>query len=122
VPRFDLCQDNDTLDPLAPFKVLTVMCHPNDPRQREKMLETIQKETGKGKPRRRPLTSKEFFDEVRRVDTRAAVAGGLLLTMIQLRNDYNPSLNKAIPLVAAPLPKWTQPMLPIGQALWLKEL
>lgn len=70
---------------------------------------TIQKETGEGKPRRRSMTSEEFIDEVRRVDTRAAVAGGLLLAMIQLRNGYRPTLNQAIPLVAALLPKWNQP-------------
>ena len=33
-------QEDGTLDPLAPFKVLTVMCHPNNRIQREKMLET----------------------------------------------------------------------------------
>ena len=82
MPRFDLRQDDGTLDPLAPFKVLTVMCHPQNRIQREKMLGNIQKETGEGKPRRHPLTSEEFISEVRRIDRRAAIAGGLLLTMI----------------------------------------
>jgi len=110
MPIFDLRQDDGTLDPLAPFKVLTVMCHPNDRIQRERMLGRIQKETGKGKARRRTLTSEEFIDEVRRVDTRAGVAGGLLLTMVQFQSsDHNPSLNNAIPLVVASLPKWRQP-------------
>jgi hypothetical protein len=112
MPRFELRQDNGTLDPLAPFKVLTVMCHPNNRMQREKMLGTVQKET-EGRPRRRPLTSEEFMDEVRRAATKAAVAGGLLLTIIQLQSsDRNPSLNNAIPLVAALLPKWNQPAGP----------
>ena len=79
---FDLRQNDGTLDPLAPFKVLTVMCHPNNRIQREKMLGNIQKETGEGNPRRHPLTSEDFIDEVRRVDRRAAIGGGLLLTMI----------------------------------------
>jgi len=35
MPRFDLRQDDGTLDPLAPSKVLTVMCHPNNRIQRE---------------------------------------------------------------------------------------
>jgi hypothetical protein len=61
MPRFDLCQKDGTLDPLAPFKVLTVMCCPNNRIRREKMLGTIQKETKEGKPRRRPLTSPEFL-------------------------------------------------------------
>ena len=55
MPRFDLRQDDGTLDPLAPSKVLTVMCHPNNRIQREKMLGNIQKVTGEGKPRRHPL-------------------------------------------------------------------
>ena len=94
------------------------MCHPNNRIQREKMLGSIQQETGQGKPRRRPLTSEEFIDEVRRVGTRAGVAGGLLLTMVQLQSsDCNPSLNHAIPLVAALLPKWKQPEGPY----WSKD-
>src|SRR5262245_10678378 len=113
MPLFDLRQDDGTLDPLAPFKVLTVMCHPNNRIQREKMLGNIQQETGQGKPRRRPLTSKAFFGEVRRVDTRASVAGGLLLTMLQLQmSDYNPTMNHAIKLVRPLLPKWEQPVAP----------
>ena len=32
MPRFDLREDEDTLEPLAPFQVLAVMCYPNDPR------------------------------------------------------------------------------------------
>ena len=81
------------------------MCHPNNRIQREKMLVTVQS--------RRPLTPEEFMDGVRRVDTKAAVAGTLLLTMIQLQSrDDNPSLNRAIPLVAALLPKWNQPTGP----------
>jgi hypothetical protein len=110
MPIFDLRQSDRTLDPLASFKVLTVMCHPNDRVQRERMLGTIQQETRKGQPRRRPLTSDEFMDEVRRADTKAGVAGALLLTMGQLQlSDYNPSLNNAIPLVVAQLPTWKQP-------------
>jgi hypothetical protein len=106
MPRFDLRQDDGTLDPLAPFKVLAVMCHPTSMIQRVKLLGNIQKETGEGKPRRHPLTSAEFFAEVRRVDRKAAVAGGLLQVMIQLQsNGYRASLNEAIPLFAAPLPR-----------------
>ena len=110
MPRFDLRQNDGTLDPLAPFKVLAVMCHPNNRIRREKMLGSIQKETGVGRSRRRPLTREAFMMEVRRTDKRAAVAGGLLLTMLQLHdNGHRASLNQAIPLVAALLPKWQQP-------------
>jgi hypothetical protein len=118
MPRFDLRQDDETLDPLASFKVLTVMCHPNKSLQREKMLGNILKGTGEGEPRRRPLTSEEFMAEVQRTDKRGAIAGGLLLAMMQLRsNGFGASLNQAIPLVAALLPSWTQPQGPY----WSKE-
>lgn len=113
MPRFDLRQDDGTLDPLASFKVLAVMCHPDNRVRREKMLGNIQKETGVGQPRCRPLTREAFMVEVRRTDKRAAVAGGLLLTMLQLNhNGYRASLNQAIPLVAPLLPKWQQPQAP----------
>ena len=118
MPRFDLRQDDGTLDPLAPFKVLAVMCHPNNLAQREKMLGNILKETGEGKSRRRPLTSEGFMNEVRRCDRRAIVAGGLLQTMLQLQSsDHTPSLNRALPLVAAFLPKWEQAIGPY----WSKD-
>jgi hypothetical protein len=118
MPLFDLRQDSRTLDPLAPFKVLAVMCHPNDRLQREKMMGTIQQETGEEKPRRRPFTSREFFEEVRRLSRRGAVAGGLLMTILQLQaSGYKPSLNRAIPLVTASLPRWVQPQSPY----WSKD-
>jgi hypothetical protein len=113
MPRFDLRQDNGAFDPLASFKVLAVMCGPHDRVFREKMIGSIQKESGVGQPRRRPATRQTFRDEIRRADRRAAVAGGLLLTMLQLHsNGYRPSLNLAIPLVSALLPKWKQPESP----------
>ena len=64
MPRFDLRQDEGTLDPLAIFKVLAVMCHPNDRIQREKMLGIIEKETGVARPRRHPVTAEAFMQEV----------------------------------------------------------
>ena len=91
------------------------MCGPHDRVLREKMIGSVKKESGVGQPRRRPATRQTFRDEIRRADRRAAVAGGLLLTMLQLHsNGYRPSLNPAIPLVSALLPKWKQPEGPIG--------
>jgi hypothetical protein len=52
MPRFDLRQNDGTLHPLAPFKVLAVMCHPKNRIQREKMLGNIQQETGVSRFRR----------------------------------------------------------------------
>lgn len=108
MPRYDLRQDRG-LHPLAPFKVLAVMCHPGDRVQRERMLGNIEKGTGVARPRRQPLSAEAFMHEVRHASRRAAVVGGLLLTMLQLHhNGYRASLNQAIPLVSALLPKWQQ--------------
>ena len=113
MPRFDLRQDDGTLDPLAPFKVLTVMCHPNNRIQREKMLGTIERETGVARPRRQPVTDEAFMQEVRRTSRRAAVASSLLLTRLQLHHDGRcSSLNQAIPLATPFLPEWQQPQSP----------
>ncbi len=110
MPRFNLRQDHETFKPLAPFQVLAVMCHPASLLSRERMLAHVQRGTGQGQPRRRPFSSEEFLAEIRRISPRASVAGGLLLTMIQLdANGYHGSLNQALPLVAVLLPKWQQP-------------
>jgi hypothetical protein len=113
MPRFDLRQKDGTVHPLAPFKVLAVMCHPTNRIQREKMLGNIEQETGVSRPRRHPMTADEFMQEVRLTSRRAVVAGGLLLTMLQLHhNGHQPSLNQAMPLVASLLPEWQQPQSP----------
>jgi hypothetical protein len=118
MPHFDLRNKDGKIDPLGPFKVLAVMCHPTSRLSRERMLAHIQRGTGQGQPRRRPFSSEEFMAQVRRVDRRAAVAGGLLLTMIQLdANGYRGSLNQALPLIAALLPQWQQPEGPY----WSKD-
>ena len=110
MPRFDLRQDDGTLHPLAPFKVLAVMCHPSDRIRREKMLGTIETETGVARPRRQPVPAEAFMQEIRLASRRAGVAGSLLLTMLQLHHSgRRASLNQAIPLVKALLPKWQQP-------------
>jgi hypothetical protein len=46
MPRFDLRRDHDTLKPLAPFQVLTVMCCPTDRIRRERMMGDIQATSG----------------------------------------------------------------------------
>jgi hypothetical protein len=105
--RFDLRGSEDTLDPLARFKILVVMCEPNDRVRREEMFATLQLESGDGTPRRKPLSRKAFLDRVNRRSKSGVVAGGLLLTQLQLApNGYVPSLNRAMPLVAGLLPGW----------------
>ena len=109
MPRFNLCSDRETLDPFATFKVLAVMCQPHDLFRREQQLALIQGESGIGRPRRAPLSRDSFVEEVKLVSHRAGVAGGLLLTMLQLQgNGHAATLNCAIPLVSALLPEWTK--------------
>src|SRR5688572_4190123 len=111
MPVFDLRSDSHSLDAHAPFKVLSVMCYPDRSGRfrRESMIAHIQSETGEGQPRRRPLSREEFFKEVHLHSGRAAVAGSLLMTQLQLHlNGYRASFNRARPLVLALLPLWEQ--------------
>ena len=120
MPRFSLRQEgHGTLGPLAPFKVLAVMCHPNDRIRREQMLAHIQVGTGVGIPRRQGLSGDEFFEEVRQASPRAAIAGGLLITMLQLHLNHLPfGLNRALPLVSALLPEWWRTSPPSYSKDW----
>ncbi len=110
MPRFDLRHDHETFQRLAPFQVLAVMCCPTDRIRRERMVGHIQAATGTGVPRRRPFSGDEFRSEVRLSSRKAVVAGGLLVTRLQLHhNGYRFSLDRAMPLVRALLPEWQQP-------------
>jgi hypothetical protein len=75
MPRFDLRKDQSNLDPLAPFKVLAVMCRPADLIERESMLAAVHSETNEGRPRRTAVSNDEFFAVVRLTSARAMVAG-----------------------------------------------
>jgi hypothetical protein len=109
MPRFDLRRDHDTLKPLAPFQVLTVMCCPTDRIRRERMMGDIQATSGAAVPRRRPFSSDEFRSEVKLGSLKGAVAGGLLLARLQLHlNGYTFSLDRATLLVKSLLPDWEQ--------------
>lgn len=110
MPRMDLRHDDVTLNSVAPFKVLALMCHPNpwELVKRERMLGHIVATSGTGRPRRRPLTSEDFSAEVRISSLWGSVAGAMLLTLLQLHGNHLPaSLNRAIPIVRSQLPKWT---------------
>jgi hypothetical protein len=107
MPRFDLRQDHDTLKPLASFQVLTVMCCPTDRIRRERMMGDTEATSGAAVPRRRPFSSEEFRSEVRLSSLRGVVAGGLLLTRLQLHlNGHRFSLDRAMPLIRWLLPEW----------------
>jgi hypothetical protein len=111
MPQFNLRQDPETLVELAPYKVLAVMCHPRDLIQRERMMgHVLANSDVEGVARRRPLSYDEFNSEVRICSLKAVVAGGLLLTRLQLHLNGHPfSLNRVMPLIRALLPKWVQP-------------
>ena len=110
MPRLDLRQDEETFKPLAPFQVLAVMCCPTDRIRRERMMGDIEATSGMAAPRRKPFSSEEFRREVRLSSLKAVVAGGLLLTRLQLHLRGNRfSLARAMPLVRALLPDWEQP-------------
>ena len=88
------------------------MCHPNtqDRPARESMLAPVQHETEEGRPRRRAISREEVRRQVRQCSSKASVAGGLLLTRLQLQlNGYKPTFNQAQPLVLDLLPRWEQP-------------
>src|SRR4029078_5594544 len=107
MPRFDLRRDDETLKPLAAFHVLAVMCCPTDRIRRDKMMAHIQAGRGVARPRRHPLSSDEYRSEVRLGALKGVVAGGLLVTRLQLHlNGYRFSLARAMPLVRTRLREW----------------
>jgi hypothetical protein len=113
MPSFDLKDQSGRLHPLAPFKVLAVMCQPTDRKMRERMLAPVQRETGTQTPRAAGLSQDQFMREVQLRANRAGLAGGLLLTLLQLReNGCRYSLNRAIPLITPLLERWDQPIAP----------
>ena len=111
MPQFDLRKDDETFIPHAAYKVLAVMLHPTNLIQRERMFAHVSLNSNvRGVNRRRPLSKDEFFSDAQIYSHNAIVAGGLLVTRLQLKhNDHPFSLNRAIPLVRALLPKWQQP-------------
>ena len=110
MPTFDLRDQSGGLHPLAPFKVLAVMCHPTDRKMRERMLAPVQRETAARRARGKGLSHDQILREVQLRGNRAVLAGGLLLTLLQLReNGFHHSLNRAIPLITPLLDRWEQP-------------
>ena len=94
MPAFDLRDHSGGLHALAPFKVLAVMCQPTDRKMRERMLASIQRETGAGIPRASGFSDDEFLRDVQLRGNRAGLAGGLLLTLLQLQENglqYSPT-------------------------------
>ena len=109
MPTCNLACDSDRIDPLASFRVLAVMCHPGDVRARERMLATIQVGTGIGQKRRAGFGKEAFYRDARNQWRRAFLAGGLLLTLIQLQeNGIRSSLNLSIRQIQPLLEPWNR--------------
>ncbi|MBT3703684.1 MAG: hypothetical protein HN725_08850 [Alphaproteobacteria bacterium] len=109
MPYRDLRTADGTLDPLAPFIVLALMCFPRteDKQHREQMLSTIRLQTGVGKPRVRTITEDGFFREVDKHAAHAAISGSLLMTCIQHHKlGENHSLEVAIDLARTLPDRW----------------
>ena len=91
--------------PLAPFKILAVMCHPHSLELRKRMLSLVEAETDVGPARRAKPDSNAFQDEVQRAKVRAISIGDLMLYLIQLHAHERPAtINRALKLVKAPYP------------------
>jgi hypothetical protein len=113
MPTLDLRDAACGLHPLASFKLLAVMCHPRDPVARQRMLAHLRRETGCGTPRVAALDRETFLCLVERDGRRGQLAGALLLTMLQLHGNGQPAtLEAAIAIVAAQLPRWAQLQAP----------
>ena len=90
MPKADFRLRNDALDPLAPVKVLAVMCHPASPRGREGMLRAApQSITIPRNNASRELASdiwlRDLWDEFLAHRRVAVLAGVLVLALTQLR-------------------------------------
>jgi hypothetical protein len=107
--KLSLLDGAGNLDALAAFRVLALMCHPTDLGARRRMLALLHRETGYGTQRVKALDSATFMLTVERHARRAMLAGGLVLTMIQLQhNGETCSVETALALMLPHLPRWEQ--------------
>jgi hypothetical protein len=74
------------------------------------MVALIEAQTGVGPAKRPRLSETEFWNRFRAATHPGKVAGGLLLSFLQLQqNGIPPTLNRAIAMVKPLLPVWEQP-------------
>ncbi len=88
MPRADFRIKGDALDPLAPVKVLAVMCHPSDARGREVILRRIPEKITVSRYQRAQGYSdepwfREIWAEFRKHRQSGALAGALALALGQ---------------------------------------
>lgn len=119
MPFRDLRTFDNQIDPLAPFMVLAIMCHPQpeEGTQRDQMLSTLRHQTGKGKVRRGILSTEEYLSNTSRYAARGFVVGSLFLTYLQLSElGEHASLNRAISNVRYYPPRWSDHLWPVWDA------
>ncbi|MCP4182428.1 MAG: hypothetical protein GY761_03810 [Hyphomicrobiales bacterium] len=99
----------ESLDPLAHFKLLSVMFYPKSKSDRQKMMSTIQREAGINKTRVGPLTEIESEYVQKSRTSRGILAGSILMTRAQLHLNGLPSNQKnAIAITQYLLPDWIE--------------
>lgn len=119
MPFRDLRTFDNQIDPLAPFIVLAIMCHPRPEKraERDQMLSTVRRQTGKGKVRRGVLSTEDYLSNTGKCAARGAVVGSLFLTYLQ-RSELGErsSLNRAISIVRCHPPRWSDHLWPVWDA------
>lgn len=119
MPFRNLRTSDNQIDPLAPFIVLAIMCHPLavERAQRNQMLSTMRRQTGEGKVRRAVLSTEEYLSNTSRHAARGGIAGSLFLTYLQLNElGERASLNAAISIVRSHPPRWSEHHWPVWDA------
>ena len=101
--------NSETLDPLAHFKLLSIMFYPNCKSSREKMMSSVRNENGENKLRVGPFTRDKSKFEQKLHSSRGRLVGFLLMTRAQLfLNGFSSSLTNAIKIAQHELPEWTE--------------
>ncbi len=119
MPIRDLRTSDNQIDPLAPFIVLGIMCHPQPEErvQRDQMLSTARRQTGEGKVRRAVLSTEEYLSNTGRHAARGGIAGSLFLTYLQLSMlGERTSLNASISIIRGNPPRWSDHFWPVRDA------
>ena len=108
MPTLDLRDraDRSKLKPLAQFELLSVMLAPRDKAKRERILDSVRRETNDQRQRRGVLDDDEAKEILVYGATRGGAAGWMMAALIQCRHHgFNPTLDTAIKLIGLVIPK-----------------